>query len=88
MGRSASSEAQCSYPRHSINIASMKFITVPFTEITIFYIKYLTLCTKCKMHAGAIKKLLNGMCNCMGDNPLAKACGLSSGTGAQIIQYG
>ena len=30
------------------------------------------------MHAGAISKLLCGLCVCTGDNPLAKACGLSS----------
>ena len=49
------------------------------------YFKYLTRCTKRKIQGGAIKQLLNGMCICMSDNPLAKACGLSSCTCAQTI---
>ena len=36
-----------------------------------------------QMHAGAIRKLLCGLCVCMEDNPLAKACGLFSHTDAQ-----
>ena len=38
------------------------------------------------MHAGAIRRLLNSLCACMGDNPLAKAGGLSYRTDAQTIQ--
>ena len=51
------------------------------------YFKYLTRCTKRKIQCGAIKQLLNGMCICMSDNPLAKACGLSFSSGAHTIQY-
>ena len=36
------------------------------------------------MHAGTIRNLLHGMCVCAEDNPLAKACGLSSHTDALI----
>ena len=50
------------------------------------YIKYLAM-HKVKMHAGARIKLLYGLCNCTGDNPLAKARGLSSRTDAQTLQY-
>ena len=32
------------------------------------------------MHAGEISKLLYGLCVCTGDNPIAKARGLSSRT--------
>ena len=39
-----------------------------------------------QMHAGAIKKLVYGLCVCIGDNPLAKARGLSLRTDAQTIQ--
>ena len=48
------------------------------------YIKYLTM-HKVHMLAGAIRQLLYD-CVCTGDNPLAKAHGLSSRTYAQIIQ--
>ena len=41
---------------------------------------------KVQMHAGAIRKLLYGLCVCMGDNPRAKARGLSFRTDAQTIQ--
>ena len=52
-----------------------------------FYINYLTI-YKVQMHANTctIIKLLFGLCVCMGDNPLAKARGLSSHTDAQTIQ--
>ena len=50
-----------------------------------FYIKYLTM-HKVHMHAGAIRKLLYGLCVCTGDNPLAKARVLSSLTYAQTMQ--
>ena len=39
-----------------------------------------------QMHAGAKRKLVYGMCVCTGDNPLAKARGLSSRTDKQTIQ--
>ena len=38
------------------------------------------------MHAGAIRKLLNSLFICTGENPLAKAGGLSSLIDAQTIQ--
>ena len=37
------------------------------------------------MHVGAIRKLLNGLCVCTGDYPLAKQRGLSSRTDARTI---
>ena len=40
---------------------------------------------KGQMHADAIRKLLACVCVSTGDNPLAKACGLSSRTGAHTI---
>ena len=54
-------------------------------DIQMFHIKYLTM-DKIHMHAGAIRKLLYGLCVCTEDNPLAKAPGLSSHTYAQTIQ--
>ena len=43
---------------------------------------------KVYVHAGAIRKVLNGcwLCVCTGDNPLAKARGLSSRPYAQTIR--
>ena len=38
-----------------------------------------------KIHAGAIRKFLYGLCDCMEDNPRAKARGLSSRIAAQAI---
>ena len=40
---------------------------------------------KVLMHVGAIRKLLYVFCVCAGDNPLAKACRLSSCIDAQTI---
>ena len=37
-----------------------------------------------QMHADAIRKLSNGLCVCTGNNPFAKARGLSSLTDAQF----
>ena len=39
-----------------------------------------------KKYAGAISKILHGLCVCTGDNPLAKARGSSSHKHAQTIQ--
>ena len=51
----------------------------PFIDIPMFNIKCLAM-HKVQVHAGAIS-----ICLCTGDNPLAKACGLSSCTHAQTI---
>ena len=59
-----------------------KQFIAPLSDIPMFYIKYLTM-HKVQMHAVAIRQLLYGLCT--GDNPLAKARGLSSRTYAQTI---
>ena len=63
-------------------------LIAPLSDIPIFYAEYLTMYTV-HIHAGAIGSLLYGLCVCKGDNgdnPLAKARGLSSRTYAQPIQ--
>ena len=50
------------------------------SDIPMFYIKYL------KMHKVHMKAFIVWLCVCAGDNPLAKARGLSSRTYAQTIQ--
>ena len=52
-------------------------LIVPYIDISMFYINYLTM-HKMQMHADAIRKLLNGVCICTGDNLRALASGLSS----------
>ena len=42
---------------------------------------------KVQMHAVVIRKLLYGFRVSTGDNPLAKACGLSTRTDTVTIQY-
>ena len=68
---------------------SQKYITKDIiallSDISMFYVKYLIM-HKVHMHAAAIRQLLYGLCVCTGDNPLAKAHGLSSCTYAQTIQ--
>ena len=54
-------------------------------DISMFNVKYLAMHTV-QVHAGAIRKVLYGLCFYTGDNPLAKARGLSSCTDAQTIQ--
>ena len=48
-------------------------------------VKYLAM-HKVQVYAGAKSTVLYGLFVCMGDNPLAKARGLSSHTDAQAIQ--
>ena len=57
----------------------------PLGYIRMFFIGYLTI-HKVHMHAGAISQLLYGLCAYTGDNPRAKARGLSSRTYAQTVQ--
>ena len=61
-------------------------IIAPLSDIPMFYIKYLTM-QKVHMHACWCEKaVIVWLCVCTGDNPLAKARGLSSCTYAQTIQ--
>ena len=60
-------------------------IMAPFVDIPMLNVKYFAM-HKVQIHAGAIRQLLYGFCVCTGDNPLAKARGLSSRTDTQIIQ--
>ena len=50
-------------------------VTISALDILMFYIKYFTM-RKVQMHAGAIRKLLCGLCMCTGDNKLAVARGI------------
>ena len=42
-------------------------VTISALYILMFYVKYLAL-RKVQMYAGAIRKLLSGLCMCTGDN--------------------
>ena len=50
-------------------------------DIPMFYIGYLTMLLKVKMHSSAIRKLMYGVCVCMGDNTFMR--GSREGTGVQ-----
>ena len=68
----------------SIVLKYVYYFIATFVDISTFYINYLAM-HKVRMHAGAIRKLLYGLRFCVGNNPLATACGLSSLTYARTI---
>ena len=61
------------------------FFTASFFGIQEFYFKN-RIMHNVQMHTGATRKLLYGLLFSTGDNPLAKARGLSSRTHAHPIQ--
>ena len=73
------------YKLHQCRHCTLRDIIAPLSDIEMFYIKRLSM-YKVHMHAAALRKLLYGLYVCTGDNPLAKARGLSSRTYAQTIQ--
>ena len=66
-----------------MSVFKVTYCNAPFIGISMFYIKYLTIIISTSANAaGAIRKLLYGLCICMEDNPHTKAHGLSYGTDA------
>ena len=64
---------------------SLFFLITLLSDIPKFYVKYPTMC-KVHMHAGAIRKLVNGCAQVRIKNPPPKAHGFSYRTYAQTIQ--
>ena len=58
----------------------------PLPEMVIFSMKNFML-SKVFTDKDGIKKLFNNLSACVGDNPLAKAIGLSPRTGRQTMVY-
>ena len=68
----------------SVSFSRQASFIPPVPDIANCSMKYFIL-SKVYSNEGGIKQLYHGLSICIGDNPLAKACGLSPFTGGQTM---